>query len=44
MPYIMYVALQGDDKLARFSMDPDYGQAHVTGGDPCGRRPGPAGG
>jgi 6-phosphogluconolactonase (cycloisomerase 2 family) len=26
MPYIMYVALQGDDKLARFSMDPDTGK------------------
>src|SRR5712691_3900890 len=26
MPYVMYVAVQGDDKLARFSMDPDTGK------------------
>src|SRR5215470_13174307 len=38
MPYIMYVALQGDDKLARFSMDSDTGkltlqeEIPVTGG------------
>ena len=44
MPYVMYVAVQGDDKLARFSLDPDYGQADVAGGDPGVRRPGPAGG
>jgi len=26
MPYVMYVALQGDDKLARFTMDPVTGK------------------
>lgn len=26
MPYIMYVALQGDDKIARFTMDPQTGK------------------
>ena len=26
MPYVMYVALQGDDKLARFTMDPATGK------------------
>ena len=26
MPYVMYVALQGDDKLALFSMDPVTGK------------------
>jgi len=26
MPYVMYVALQGDDKLARLTMDPVTGK------------------
>ena len=26
MPYVMYVAVQGDDKLARFTLDPATGQ------------------
>ena len=31
MPYVMYVALQGDDKLARFTMDPTTGKLTPQG-------------
>ena len=31
MPYIMYVALQGDDKLARFTLDPTTGKLTPQG-------------
>ena len=41
MPYIMYVALQGDDKLARFSMDPDTGKLTLQEEIPVAGGPAP---
>jgi len=32
MPYIMYVTLQGDDKILQFSMNPDTGKLTPQGG------------
>ena len=31
MPYFMYVALQGDDKILTFKMDPDSGKLEPEG-------------
>ena len=31
MPYYMYVSVQGDDKIARFTMDPETGQLEPQG-------------
>ena len=42
MPYVMYVALQGDDKLLRFTMDADDGETHATGRSGGAGRPGAA--
>src|SRR4029453_7606721 len=44
MPYIMYVALQGDDKLARFSMDPDTGKLTLQEEIPVAGGPAPLAG
>ena len=41
MPYIMYVAVQGDDKLARFSMDPDTGKLTLQEEIPVAGGPAP---
>ena len=41
MPYIMYVALQGDDKLARFSMDPGTGKLTLQEEIPVAGGPAP---
>ena len=31
MPYYMYVALQGDDKISVFTIDPQTGEANASG-------------
>ena len=41
MPYVMYVALQGDDKLARFSMDPATGKLTLQEEIPVAGGPAP---
>ena len=41
MPYVMYVAVQGDDKLARFSMDPDTGKLTLQEEIPVAGGPAP---
>jgi len=41
MPYVMYVALQGDDKLARFTMDPTTGKLTLQEEIPVAGGPAP---
>jgi 6-phosphogluconolactonase (cycloisomerase 2 family) len=41
MPYVTYVAVQGDDKLARFSMDPDTGKLTLQEEIPVSGGPAP---
>ena len=41
MPYVMYVAVQGDDKLARFTMDPGTGQLTLQEEIPVAGGPAP---